>query len=144
MKVVALATLAVVAVTVVFVYGYAHRRVVYNESPDIYRTRNHHYSVGQVEVAFLRQGVQLHKAHLPKTYEQFNPPVVLRSGSGRNLVSGTNFVTVAIVRSEADHADFFGAPKGTPRPLITRHGDLIVFYDSGHSAAVKSALAELR
>ena len=59
------------------------------------------------------------------------------------LRSGTNFVTVAVVGSEQGNFEFLGVRNGSPRPRVTRHGDLIVVYEPGHSAAVKSALAEL-
>jgi hypothetical protein len=75
---------------------------------------------------------------LPKTFKQLMPSaVVLRYGSR------TNFVTAAIVGSQQGNFEFLGVRNGSPRPRVTHHGDLIVFYDPGHSAAVKSALAEL-
>jgi hypothetical protein len=145
-KSVSLVILAVVAVTAVSACGSSHRRiVVYGGSATIteptrgyagFHSPNHHYSVGEVEAVFAGHGIQLHEVHRPKTYAKFMP-VLLRYGRGMNLVA------VAIVRPEPDNAEFFGARTGTPRPRITHHGDLIAFYYSGHSAAVKSALAEL-
>jgi hypothetical protein len=102
---------------------------------------NHHYSVRQVEAAFASQGIHLHRLHPPKTFKQLMPgAVVLRFGS-----SASSFVTVWVNFKPRGLTGFvfLGAPHRSPRPRVTHHGDVIAANDSGHSAAVKSALAEL-
>ncbi|HKD94708.1 MAG TPA: hypothetical protein VKB43_08390 [Gaiellaceae bacterium] len=148
MRFVALATIALAGVTIFTACGSAHRRTGSGGAIEIHLptggtyalpARSHRHSVRQVEAAFASQGIHLHRMQLPRTFDGVRRrSVLLRYGSG------TNYVTVAVVGPErANNFEIFGARTGTPRPRITRDGNLIVFYSPGHSAAVKSALAEL-
>jgi hypothetical protein len=115
-KVVGLAAVAVLVVVVLSACGSSHRR----------------YSVGEVEAVFASQGVHLHKGA-----KQVMPGfVVLRYGLR------PHFIAVAVRAGKVPPGlQYYDAHSSDER--LARHGNVIVIYDSGHSAAVKSALAEL-
>jgi hypothetical protein len=139
-KFVALVTLAVVVVTAVTACGSSHRRVVQGSSVSIHiysspaRTnpaRPRHNSVMQVEAAFVRRGIHLHKATqvLPDGY------VTLRHGARPRAIA------VFVYTAKGSPGMYYDVH--SPGERLARHRNVVVIYDRGLAAAVRAALAEL-
>jgi hypothetical protein len=92
-----------------------------------FRSATHHYSVGEVEAAFAKHGIALHKAS-----QQFPDAVSLISGSGSRAV----FVSVLI------HPTTAAYPIPIPVEQKTLHGNLTVAW-SLRDNAVSASLGEL-
>jgi hypothetical protein len=103
-----------------------------------------HYSVQQVRAAFGAEGIGLRKA-VPPPGQVAHDVVFLGYGSR------PHFVRVAIsteksfrpIGSCRNKPGFCIAFIGHPRVRRTRRGNVLAYYDPGHSAAVKAALARL-
>jgi len=126
-----------------------------------YHSPNHHYSAQQVEAAFAKQGIRLHRVTVPRTQllgggfpnvsraerkrlirldrrairSLERSTVTLRGRTPHGLVN----VTV-IAGRPPDHVVVNGDSEGIG---VIRHGNLTGFFDTRDRAAVNSALAEL-
>jgi hypothetical protein len=97
-----------------------------------FQSSNRRYTVKQVEAVFGSRAI-----HLRELTKQVVPGVVqLRD------VHRPRFVIVYVRTGAASLAAFLDR-RAWPRPKVTHLGNVIAFYDSGHSPAVNAALGEL-
>lgn len=110
----------------------------------------HHYSVADVERAFAAHGISFTVAR-PRMPDSLSAAVrlhILRK-LPRNLVSlradgMPHAVFAAVVTSSRPiRIPFVNGVRGGERFITTRRRNLIVYFDSGHRAAVRAALAQL-